>query len=234
MFCETVVLFKGYPISIIWLATTIPAHPTCSCHTLKGVQSEQSDVQCLPQQHCNPKPGLMLWKSLITVIYPTWNSYKMQSWPGTISDYYPWSVSCKTYTLWRCRGPSVATFCAACGSQPLGYSTTLSPSFTLLLISRTHGLCCKRGSALSCRQICFCSSSQPSYKGNSLDSYKMQTCIPGWQKKLTQTSHTSNECSKLYTAPALSSGILKINFTTFSKEDLQGTCHKRLGPGSRF
>lgn len=39
-------------------------------------------------------------------------------------------------------------------------------------------------------------------------------------RSLTQTSHTSEECSKLSTGPALSSGILKINFATFSEEEL--------------
>lgn len=157
----------------------------------------------------------------------------MQSWLGIVSGYYPWSVSCKTYTLWRHRSHDLQ-LCASCGSQPLGYSTTLSPSFVLLLASRTHGLCCKRGSALAAGKYDATPHPSLATKATLWTAGRCRPASLGWQEKVTQTSHTSNECSKLYTGPALSSGILKINFATFSKEDLQGTCHKRLGAGSGF
>lgn len=37
-------------------------------------------------------------------IQPTWNSYKMQSWLGITSGYYPWSVYYKMYTQFEAAG----------------------------------------------------------------------------------------------------------------------------------
>lgn len=156
----------------------------------------------------------------------------MQSWLGIVSGYYPWSVSCKTYI--KTHRSHNLQLCASCGSRPLGYSTTLSPSFVLLLVSRTRGLCCKRGSALAAGKYDATPHPSLATRATLWTAGRCRLVCPGWQDKLTQTSHTSNGCSKLYTSPALSSDILKITFATFSKEDLQGTSHKRLGPGSGF
>lgn len=58
----------------------MPAHPTCSCHTIKEAQPKLSDVQRRPQQHHNPKPGLDAVKepdnSNISNLEKLWNAAK--------------------------------------------------------------------------------------------------------------------------------------------------------------
>lgn len=157
----------------------------------------------------------------------------MQPRLGIISDYYPCSVSCKTYTLWRCRSHNLQHSVLPVG---LSHQATVQHSPPHLIFCLFPELMVSAVKEVQLWAASEYAAPHPSLVTTATlwAAGRCSLVSPSWQKKLSQTSHTSNECSKLYTAPALSSGILKISFATFSKEDLQGTCHKRLGPGSGF
>lgn len=157
----------------------------------------------------------------------------MQSWLGIISGYYPWSVSCKMYTLCRCRRHSLQLSVLPVGLSH--WATVQHSPPHLLFCSPELVVSAVKGVQLWAAGKYDAAPYRSSATRAALWTAGGQRLVsPGWQEKLTHISHTSSECSKPHTGPALSSGILKINFATFSKEDLQGTCHERLSPGSGF
>lgn len=137
----------------------------------------------------------MLWKSLITVIYPTWNSYKMQSWLGIISGYYPWSVSCKMYTLCRCRRHSLQLSVLPVGLSH--WATVQHSPPHLLFCSPELVVSAVKGVQLWAAGKYDAAPYRSSATRAALWTAGGQRLVsPGWQEKLTQISHTSNECSK--------------------------------------
>lgn len=175
----------------------------------------------------------MLRKSLIMVIQPTWNNYKMQSWLGIISSYYPWCVYYKMYTHSEDAGAGTYKCLSCLWINHLATVQQAPPHLLFCLSQDACGLCSKRDSALSSRQIQCASLSQPGNMGKSLDSWKMQSCITTLTRKIGSLSHT--ECSKIQAGIALPSSIFVwVNFATSSEKDLRGTCHRRRGLGSRF
>lgn len=140
------------------------------------------------------------------VIQPTWNSYKMQSWLRIISGYYPCCVYCKMYTHFEDAGAGTYKSLSCLWVNHLA-TVQQAPSHLLFCLPQEAcGLCCKRGSSFSSRQIQCPFSSQPGNKGNSLDSWKTQTCIPRLTRD-TDSDISHIECSKLHIGMALSGSI---------------------------